>query len=411
MASVIGWLDYSEDHRQKMREIIDLFRDRDTLDEIGIGSVRDAFSELLFPGLSTVQTRARYFLFIPWVYKRMESERTASSKASDRARHLQTELIKSLERGGASGGEGIIGWDARQHLQRLPSAVYWAGLGAFGIRQFHGSIEDYHRSLDSYQDRIRHFSKGDGDEISERLTPNWTPHLPAPPANLWKESSIELTAIEANFLIEQIRLHRPDSLLAFYLDNPENDLTGIRAPWGHPAASHVSGETELWLSHARLFAEVINGAALVYNLMLAERAEEIGLSMGDGDLAEEYHEDLQAWVDTLQNRWKAVESWDLDEFWNVVRTGNPRVPHPTQAFVHRWITLALRDPEQIELLPPEVRNLIRDRELRLKGAQARLQSHRALEMWTGRSGVGVLTYRWPTARTIIADIHQGLVNA
>lgn len=38
-----------------------------TLDELGIGSIRDTFSDELFPGTSTIQTRARYFLFVPWI--------------------------------------------------------------------------------------------------------------------------------------------------------------------------------------------------------------------------------------------------------------------------------------------------------------------------------------------------------
>lgn len=50
MASRIAWLDYSEDQRRRMREVIDLFREHDTLDELGIGSIRDTFSDLLFPG-------------------------------------------------------------------------------------------------------------------------------------------------------------------------------------------------------------------------------------------------------------------------------------------------------------------------------------------------------------------------
>src|SRR5690606_7347844 len=129
MPSLIAWLDYSEDQRRRMREVIDLFREHGTLDELGIGSVRDTFAELLFPGLSTVQTRARYFLFIPWVYLRIERERTPSGQAEHRARHYQTQLVDSLVRGGMGAGEGVIGMDARERLLRLPATVYWGGLG------------------------------------------------------------------------------------------------------------------------------------------------------------------------------------------------------------------------------------------------------------------------------------------
>lgn len=64
MPSTFTWLDYSEHEHRKMLDVIDLFRERDTRDELGISSIHDAF----FPGTSTIQTRACYFLFIPWLY-------------------------------------------------------------------------------------------------------------------------------------------------------------------------------------------------------------------------------------------------------------------------------------------------------------------------------------------------------
>jgi hypothetical protein len=71
--SAFVWLDYSERERRKMLDVVDLFREHDTRDELGIGSVRDAFADLLFPGTSTIMTRARYFLLVPWMYQRQEN--------------------------------------------------------------------------------------------------------------------------------------------------------------------------------------------------------------------------------------------------------------------------------------------------------------------------------------------------
>ena len=48
-----------------------------------------------------------------------------------------------------------------------------------------------------------------------------------------------------------------------------------------------------------------------------------------------------------------------------------------------------------------------DRERRTKGALARLHSDRALERWNGPTGMGKLSYRWETVRTILKDIRQG----
>lgn len=44
--SFLAWLDHDEAERRRMLEVIELFRERDTVDELGIGSVRDAFSNL-----------------------------------------------------------------------------------------------------------------------------------------------------------------------------------------------------------------------------------------------------------------------------------------------------------------------------------------------------------------------------
>ena len=70
--SAFVWLDYSERERRKMLDVVDLFREHDTRDELGVGSVRDAFADMLFPGTSTIMTRARYFLLVPWAYLKLE---------------------------------------------------------------------------------------------------------------------------------------------------------------------------------------------------------------------------------------------------------------------------------------------------------------------------------------------------
>jgi len=49
MPSSFTWLDYSEQERRKMLDPIRLFEDQNTVDELGIGTVRDRFADLLFP--------------------------------------------------------------------------------------------------------------------------------------------------------------------------------------------------------------------------------------------------------------------------------------------------------------------------------------------------------------------------
>ena len=408
--SRVAWLDYSEDQRRRMREVIDLFREHDTLDELGVGSIRDTLSDLLFPGTSTVQTRARYLLFLPWIYLDIERRKVPSDQARKEARRLQTKLIYAMEAGGAGAGEGIIGWDARETLQRLPSDVYWGGLSTFGIRHFHGSIEDYHRSLDGFQRRTVSHARGDGDELHERFQPNWHAGLPTAPDNLFKETSIRMRPQDADFLRERILMSRPRSLLAHLLRQAPMD-TDAATPWDHPHAASAPEPLPSWIDHARRFSAVMHGAALAYNLMLANLAVERGMSGDYERWAEEYQIRLGTWAGLMSSAESPVTDWDFAEFWLIVEEANPRLRVPTRAFVDRWLDLARNSLEAITQLDQNVQDHIRRRERMLKGSQARLDSARALERWSGAAGTRPLDYRWPVTSQIIADIQEAQSDA
>src|ERR1039458_8506416 len=96
--SAFVWLDYSERERRKMLDIVDLFGEHDTRDELVIGSVSDAFADMLFPGISTIMTRARYFLLVPWTYQRLERLRVKSADLAARARLAELNLVEPIER-------------------------------------------------------------------------------------------------------------------------------------------------------------------------------------------------------------------------------------------------------------------------------------------------------------------------
>lgn len=69
-------------------------------------------TDLMFPGTSTVQTVAKYFLLVPWGYLSLEDTRTSSSKIGLRAREMEIELARHVEESGAT--DGGIGRRAKQ---------------------------------------------------------------------------------------------------------------------------------------------------------------------------------------------------------------------------------------------------------------------------------------------------------
>ncbi|MDT8285276.1 MAG: DUF6361 family protein, partial [Thermovirgaceae bacterium] len=118
MPSTLSWIDHDPKERDRMNQILSLFKESETRDELGIGPIRDSFAELLFPGTSTIQTRLRYMLFVPWIYKILEEKQVPSREIARRARNLEISLIVPLEEAGDH--DGIIGKEARAELKRLP---------------------------------------------------------------------------------------------------------------------------------------------------------------------------------------------------------------------------------------------------------------------------------------------------
>ena len=62
----LGWIDHDPDQEQSVLRALGAAKGQDARDELGLGTVRDTLADLLFPGTSTIQQRARYFLFVQW---------------------------------------------------------------------------------------------------------------------------------------------------------------------------------------------------------------------------------------------------------------------------------------------------------------------------------------------------------
>lgn len=401
--SAFVWLDYSERERRKMLDVVDLFREHDTRDELGIGSVRDAFADLLFPGTSTIMTRSRYFLLVAWIYQRLERSRTSSAQIAARARKAEIDLVEAIER--SDDNEGNIGKVAKTTLKRLPSSVYWQGLSVWGIRTFRGAQSQYNRSLDRYYAQLtRH-----GGRASERdaehddlISPNWHAGLIPPPPDFPTECSLSLTRREAEYLAERIRLSPASSgsLLAELVAQRRRS-DEVPFAWEHPYYAELPLKLREMLDHAQNFSEVMHGAPLLYNLVLAEQDHR------DEGLAK-YRQGFTDWAHLISERSKVLNKWDRERFWQLVRAVNPRITNPTYEFINTWWDLALAGNAAKLCESSNVRSLIRERERRLKKGLARIDNPRAQELWTGDSGTAQLEFRWLISQRLLGDIFDGL---
>jgi hypothetical protein len=408
--SQFAWLDYSENERRQAQDVVRLFQDKGTVDELGIGTVRDALADYLFPGISTIQTRARYFLFIPWIHLGMEQDKIASSKAPGIGRHREVELIKALLK--SDDHEGLIGRESKTSLQRLPSAVYWAGLQVLGMRRYLGSREQYYRSLDNFY-RTHHLRRTNAEDgIAEAFghQVNWHESLPAPPKDFLQAASLDLTRLEAEYMQQQILAQVPGSMLAFTVDQPQWE--GVDYPWLHPNAAEVMPELAKVLNDARNFSLVMHGAAILYNLLMAEKRTAAFSETNAVFSPDRYREAFADWVTKIDSRLAELQQWsaDLKPFWQTVDAVNPRIHPFTKVFIESWLEIVLQKSPAALADNNTARDLIKQRERRMKGNRARLSNPRALELWGGESGTSRLSYRWGQGQTIVTDILQGLAR-
>jgi len=397
LQSSISWVDFSEQDRRKMMEVVALFKQRDTRDELGLGSIRDAFANLFFPGITTLQTRARYMLFIPWLYRKYEQSKIPSSRIAQRLRRDEIRLIHALK---GAGEEGVIGQVSGANLQRFPSSIYWNGLRQWGILRYAGSQAQYHRSFDRFHGNQPERTD-DGEPIAGWGRAHWNVGRLKPPDGFPDRADFDLTHDEAAFLRERLLLSCHKSVLATLIDRcgPVDDT--VTFVWAHPQLSFLTKEQLVWVDHAHRFADAMYGAALLYNLMLAELRR-------DDELIAWYQERMTAWQEDLKTSWPSFQSWDREAFWRLVR-GIGRIPVPTQRFVSRWLDVLLSSIDQTSIAKyATARSLIRNREIWLKRGRSRFASRRHLEMWSGSAGAFTMDYRWSIARRMTNDIIRGL---
>lgn len=399
MASTFSWVDFSDEDREKMVQIIHQLSQQDTIDELGIGSVRDSIANILFPGTTTIQTRAKYMLFVPWIFKKMEENKVPSEKISHRVKREEIKLCNSLLE--MDFKEGVIGAVSGERLKRFPSSIYWTGLRIWGIRKFNSSLSDYYQSLDSYY-RLR---KGKIDsnymeDFYSNFGENWDEGLPGSPPELPGEEGSDLTKNEAQYLLEKLLINCQKSLLTniIYLrKTAEKDFV-----WENTFINKLNNDLQGKIIDAQNFSEMMLGAVLVYNYLLAEKKE-------NEELMNTYREKLAEWQITMSGRADVFLKWNLEHFWNLVFSEPTiNVPSRTKRFIDRWIGVVLKNINDVFVNKEEINHLIYEREKEVKGRRARLRNADYLEKWNGAAGGQQLDYRWRVVKKIINDIVRGL---
>lgn len=399
MQPVLTWIDLTSRDREQMRRVLDLLSEQGTVDEMGLGTIRDAFADALFPGTSSIQTRLRYVLFIPWNYRQLESKRRSSSEIEREAREAELALVNPLKESGDT--EGVIGARAGAELSRLPSHVYWAGLVRWGIFQQPQSQSWYHTHFESLARASGEIGRADDPGVVWERKPVWHPRLPEVPADFPSAASFALTPSESDFIRGRFEETCRGTLLAWLAHKGSEHLAEVF--WEDPAVLSAGERILELVELARRFSLHVEGLPLVYNLMLAELRFERHHESGDEELIARYSAELAEWAEREANE----TPFSPQSLWQFMAQSRSHLTSPLQRFIESWSERVAEIGPAAVAGDADIARLVRLRELKLKGARARFTNQNRLLDWSGAVGLGRMNYRWFRVRQLLIDLHRG----
>jgi len=393
----IGWIDFSKEDRKKVLSVIDLLSEDGTLDELGIAAIRDGFADIFFPGTSTIQTRAKYFLLVPYaldsiIHASNVSVKSITEKLDQEEREC-AKILNELEVDGVVGSRALKtgGW-----VQRTPADIYWAGIRRYEIFQGGNiSLTEYLRTavalkeskkdlqkLGNRNDDAQEMGSDDGDAGSLYSKSFWK--LPDYDRKTWKDDlSMDLSQEEAEFLKERIITTQPNSLLAFILQMELKEVLLINSFHDlEVLVSKFPSELQEIYYHARAFSDFIYLARIRYNLILSEGKNQRAVKQWSI-----YEPKLAQYADL-----------DLEEIFRRLDTRNVGLKRFLNALQDSFILSDINEADQ----------LIIRRETNLKGvnrAKLNFPGKYPVDNWLSGE---LLNYRFSNAMVLVRDIFNGL---
>ena len=385
----IGWIDFSKNERSKILSVLDLLGEKGVLDELGISQIRDGYSDLFFPGTSTIQTRAKYFFIVPYAFRDLEFNnqydlfklKKTFDNCEEKCAHIFLENTPDES--------GVIGSRAIRNgswVSRTPSAIYWAGLRKYGFFKGKLSIDHYikfiavqkqntldavnlgNRSDEGYDD------KNAGDVQKAHLF-----NIPSYKRDWIDNLKMNLTFEEGQFLKNQIIDNCPDSLMAYVLKYDIHEFLDISYFSDLKTIIHrFPDDIKNNYNKANSFSEFSFALRVVYNLIVSENKNEEAVKEFDNL---NFHE---------------ISNIDIDDIMGSLGIFNP--------YLGKFLKNSREAIENEDF--DELKKIIQEREVSLKGINRSKTAHPGEydvnEWFAGKR----LDYRFSIARDIVSDIYE-----
>ena len=399
----LGWIDFSPKDRNRVGSILDMLKPEGQVDELGIGTIRDTLADRLFPGISTIQTRAKYFFIIPYILNDFLKTPPKNRKKKSPTNYLEQreyEIMWDLaDKYRDHKGSGVIGITLKrgEHIVRRPSEIYWNGLNIFKCINARGlSANAFLKSANNVnlETLALTIEEEGGDDVDAGFENYFNIKVPTQPD--WDTNlEIELNKEEASFLKDAM-LDLKHSVLAL-VANVEADYEVFRTSDTFNdfvktiVNEPIPGELKKDLILAHDFAVLMEGAHIAYN-------QELQKQFFQND---PFAEKWQTWYNKVQDEMIDFNGFNPDDLFVYATT----TKIPTAQFVKDWWYLIKADSLDEE----KKTRLVRMQEGFSKNRKARLRWNNSFGVKEGkRLGLGLLQYRFQNAKVIVNDVIKGL---
>lgn len=403
----IGYITFNSEERQRVMKVLQMVRDQNAIDELGLGRIRDAFANEMFPGMSTLQRRAKYFAVLPSLYHEATKMNYRNpQEVRKQIIHWEIRLTEMLINGCGISDEkmtGITGSstleaakrDETKYVKYDPTYIYQNGMRLYGMIRGNVSLEklifDQSELRKKYPERYTNLDTSSDAEEQFGIKQVFVTCGEAYDFENGDKLPIQLTYKEAAFLKNHIETshNSKDSLLAYLLKN-EIDVKPYFADF-EKTKSIMDNLPEHFQRQYKLALHFSNWAKymhLRYRYLFA---------LGNGNI-----EDKNSWEGQMKNLLDDHnEILDKQWMYEVLQYVDNLVLEPTVKQFCMEAAILLYENKQKEL-----DELIKKREKRIKGKRHKIDNPKYINYSMGNPSS--MSFRWnEIVHQVITDIRNG----
>ena len=391
----LGFVHFDRNDQKKYLAVLSRLTEGGAIDELGVGRIRDFYSDRMFPGISTLHQHAKYFALLPLLYR--EAVKVRYHRLDDvrpAIRNMEVAMTERLCKGspGATGITGSNSLESGNYVKYDPVYIYGTALRTYGIVRIDDLEGAIFYASKKYHERPVKLSatdqeQGDSDDVESVFS------FCLCPSDLeydWlAECSLKLSPHEASFVRDHI-LAAPackGTLLHYILENKlyfKDDEVSSFETFLLRFRDTLPDDLRYYAEHASCFSDLVDGLFLYYNWLFSEKT--------DTDVWDE----LVAWREEtfLPERDGIIQSITLPV---INDNGSKRFCRDAVSFIEseNW---------------DEMDRLVRNRERSIKGSRYKIGNAQSGYQYNPGNRVhpGKVEFRWWTVRTIVNEIMEGL---